>query len=262
MSDRIIIDNLNIRKGGQTFNILLKGKPLPKKPFSEITNSELAQLLDAYYAGVINLNYFTDTLGWKVGDTRTFKHSAVSNFSGSAIGEENRPFTILGFEHDELENPIGERTKALLTLAEFSSFTGPYHTSYTTINYNGCRRRQFFNNEYFESFELKNLIKNIKKKYNSFSTAVYNEIDKLFVLSLIEVYKNGARPGYSVVNDGVTYKYWEDKDYITTEYYIIKGTRTTMITAGYYVFYVAGYGHFDWARTGVDTSSFYYGFCL
>ena len=84
------------------------------KGFGNLTDEELEKMLNAHYNGEIDVSDY-----WAVGDTRilNIKHSTIHlSRECQAAAAQNIAMVILGFNHDDLVEPIGTRTKAAVTI--------------------------------------------------------------------------------------------------------------------------------------------------
>lgn len=255
------ITNFEIKTKGKTYVIKSEEKPLPQKTFSDITDDELIRLLNAYYNGSINLNFFTETLEWKTGDKRKFHRVQCNNVLSSTtiIPELEEEFTLLDFEHDDLEIPINNRNKALLSLGRYSSnFTGSFHETQTDATWNSCSRKNWFNTTFYNSFDLKDIFKSVIKKFNTYSdNTISQTVDKMYLLSLSELLTSTS------IKDGEVYKYWQDNSIYNLQNSQFINTRTVVRSGGYYMIYGIYKGSYANGRINAGNDDpMYYGFCL
>lgn len=168
--------------------------------FADGTDEEISKMLDAHYAGEIEISDY-----WAVGDIRNI------SYSGSLY-----EFAILDFDHDELTETINAKSKAAVTIGMVDVFTQFYkqNTSSTPSNswgWYGDNIRVELNRYGFNSFnsdEFKTIIKSVNKRSDQGSQkgTVGTTSDKLWIPSEIEVFgviKN------SFEGEGYQYAYYK-----------------------------------------------------
>ena len=193
--------------------------------FADGTDEEIATALQMHYAGEIDLTDY-----WSVGDKRTI-HLNVMTADGvsEAHHADDYEFVIIGMNHDDLVTPIGNITKAIVTLqmdrilyknttdATYSSKypsvadEGGYMNS-TSTNVGGwtsCARRTWCNSVFYNAVEsgIKSLIKPVVKKTSAGnqSSVINSDNDNVFLLSEIEVFGSTQ---YSFAGEGSQYSYF------------------------------------------------------
>jgi len=193
--------------------------------FADGTDEEIAMALQMHYAGEIDLTDY-----WSVGDKRTIHLNAMTADGVSeAHHADDYEFVIIGMNHDDLVTPIGNITKAIVTLqmdrilyknttdatysSQFPSAAdeGGYINS-TNINMGGwtsCARRTWCNSVFYNAVEsgIKSLIKPVVKKTSagSQSSVINSDNDNVFLLSEIEVFGTTVN---SYVGEGSQYSYF------------------------------------------------------
>lgn len=176
--------------------------------FADGTDEEIAAMLDAHYAGTINIADY-----WSVGDMRTIHLDAMAatGVSESHVAQDQQ-FVIIGIEHDDLKTPINGHTKAAITiqplrmLSNGTEYEPGYMNSSNTSSggWEGCARRTWCNSVFVNAFPLaiKNLIKTVYNSANLTTTS-----DNAFLLSETEVF--GTKK-YSAGNtEGTQYEYFK-----------------------------------------------------
>ena len=111
--------------GGVAFNgkklsgIAYKGDIIYYNPsikivtFADGTDEEISAMLEAHYQGKIDIEDY-----WSVGDTRVVHINAIPSDSNNTISHVAQDITmvIIGINHDDLQEQIGIRTKAAITV--------------------------------------------------------------------------------------------------------------------------------------------------
>ena len=186
------------------------------KAFADATWDEISDLLDAHYAGEINIGDY-----WSVGDVKTGvplgSISAVSPLTDTHSAQ-NVDLVIVGIEHDDLASAINGKTKAAVTLSMKNALNtmGKMNTSDTSYFY--ARWESIPRHLWMGNFEdalpssLKGLIKTVTKetaypKSSSNAMGTENVIDKCFLFSHGEVF-GGGYSGYTYA-DGSQYEYYK-----------------------------------------------------
>lgn len=194
--------------------------------FADGTDEEIATALQLHYAGEIDLTDY-----WSVGDKRTIHLNAMTADGVSeAHHADDYEFVIIGMNHDDLITPIGNITKAIVTLqmdrilyknttdATYSSSypstaeEGGYMNS-TSTNVGGwtsCKRRTWCNSVFYNAVEseIKSLIKPVVKKTSAGnqSSVINSDNDNVFLLSEIEIFGSTS---YSFAGEGSQYPYFK-----------------------------------------------------
>ena len=193
--------------------------------FADGTDAEIANMIEAHYAGKINIGDY-----WAVGDKRTIHHNAMSATGVSESHKANDyAYVIIGIEHDDLVTAINGKTKAAITIqAErmlYLDTTTEYNTSYNAshecgyINgsstnsggWEGCARRTWCNNVYKKCLPtyIQNMMKQVKKlaSVGSRSSTIKVSNDYAFLPSEIEVFGSIK---YSFAGEGEQYQYFKN----------------------------------------------------
>lgn len=161
------------------------------------TKEEISAMLEAHYAGEINIADY-----WKVGDVRKEQLSAIpSGTTEESQSAQEVSLVILGFNHDDLKNSEGTRTKAAITVQtlNYLNTTGYINSSYSGAEYalwSTSKRRTWCNNEFINALStLKSLIKPVIKLSNRYAENNYSSSrqqesteDYAFLLSHWEVW--------------------------------------------------------------------------
>ena len=183
--------------------------------FADGTDEEIEAMVNAHYANKINIADY-----WSVGDMRTVSLSAMSatGVSESHVAQDQQ-FVIIGIEHDDLAEPINDKTKAAITvqplrmLSNKTTRESGYMNSSNTNNggWEGCARRTWCNNVFINAlpFYLQSSLKSVNKKnfkvHNS--STITTTSDKAFLLSETEIFGTIT---YSKANtEGTQYDYYK-----------------------------------------------------
>ena len=181
--------------------------------WSDGTDEEIAQILNDHYAGIINISDY-----WNVGDTRTIHLSNMGSWQagtdkkGEIHAAQDVEVVIIGFNTDDLVEPINGNTKAAITvqlkkalvnngMIDFDFEQKRMNKNSYTSNWTSCQRRTWTNTLFKESLpdSLKLLLKKVMKPsygiYNSAVTGSWNctyrietySYDYCFLLSPKEV---------------------------------------------------------------------------
>jgi hypothetical protein len=203
-------------KPTQMANAIRTQGKLPLYSFSDATDEQLTEMVNAYYNGIITLDDVKSV--WSVGDKRAISLSAME---ATGVGEshvaQEQYFTILDFEHDNLSTSINDKTKALITVQQLNllsngtTLEGGYMES-TNTNANGWSgsARYKWCNEVFKAAlpsYIQNMIRPVKKltSAGNKSTTINTSTDSIFLLSEIEIF--GSIPS-SVSGEGTQYSYY------------------------------------------------------
>lgn len=176
-------------------------------PWSTGTDEEITAMVNGYYSGKFSLEDIKSV--WHLGDTRSIDLSAMA---ATGVGESHRAQTvqveILDFDHDILTTPIGNITKALITVdmknclrdatvsdTEGSSNTENGYMNSTDTNDGGwtsCARRSWCNNVFYNALPsyFKSLVKPVDKltSAGNQSSTINTDSDYCFLLSEIEIF--------------------------------------------------------------------------
>lgn len=121
------------------------------------TYDEISAMLDAHYAGNIDISDY-----WNVGDERIIDMSFISNSISDILSGE-RSFVILGFNHDNLKS--GGKSAVSICLKNSCNIM-PMKVTDVTGGYGNTSLYSWCNNYFPQSLplELQSLIKSVKKK--------------------------------------------------------------------------------------------------
>ena len=224
-SNNDVLYNTNVYYGNGTSWVDITPQSYEIVPFATATDAQISKLLNAHYAGTIDLSTI-----WNVGDTRVIHLDAMSApvaGSNKAHAAQDMTFRIIGFNHDNLTTSIGNKTKAAVTI-ECRELLGNYGTgeydfvsgssdgsTYENPSYfNNAYRRTWLNNDFVNALPstFNTLIKQVVKRnlQGHSNTIQYTETnDKAFLLSYPEVFSS-------------TYQYYRARatleDYEGTQY--------------------------------------------
>ena len=205
----------------------LLGEPEDLKivTFADGTDAEIAKMIEAHYAGKINISDY-----WAVGDKRTIHHNAMDATGVSESHKANNyAYIIIGIEHDDLVTAINGKTKAAITIQTermlYLDTTTEYNNSYDALHeygymnssntnsggWEGCARRAWCNNVYKKC--LPAYIQNMMKQVNKLTSAesqngtIKTSNDYAFLLSEIEIF---GRITHSFAGEGKQYQYFKN----------------------------------------------------
>lgn len=193
--------------------------------FADGTDAEIAKMIEAHYAGKINIGDY-----WAVGDKRTIHHNAMPATGVSESHKANDyAYVIIGIEHDDLVTAINGKTKAAITIQTermlYLDTTTEYDSSYDTSHeygyidssntnsggWEGCERRTWCNNVYKGCLPayIQNMMKQVKKltSAGSQSSEIKTSKDYAFLPSEIEVF---GVTKYSFAGEGEQYQYFKN----------------------------------------------------
>lgn len=204
----------------------LLGEPEDLKivTFADGTDDEITKMIEAHYAGKININDY-----WAVGDKRTIHHNAMAATGVSESHKENDyVYVIIGIEHDDLVTPVNDKTKAAITIQTermlyldatveyIHSYDPSYECGYmnsSNTNSGGwedCKRRKWCNNAYKQCLPtyIQNMMKQVKKltSAGNQSSTIKTSNDYAFLPSEIEVFGSTT---YSFAGEGKQYQYFK-----------------------------------------------------
>ena len=200
------------------------------------SNEDIAKMIDGYYNGDLSLADIQSVQS--VGDTRTITLSAMEAIGVSeSHRSQNVDIQILDFEHDDLTNAIGDKTKALITVdlknclrdatvadndLLNNSENGYMNSTYTNVgSQRNSARRAWCNNVFYNAIPdyLKTRVKLVDKKTapHARPAALGEEVlidsDYVFLLAGDEVNNNGFVNNFI---EGTKYQYY----LLATENYI------------------------------------------
>lgn len=205
----------------------LLGEPEDLKivTFADGTDAEIAKMIEAHYAGKINISDY-----WAVGDKRTIHHNAMDATGVSESHKANDyAYVIIGIEHDDLVTAINGKTKAAITIQTermlYLDTTTEYNNSLDASHecgymdssdmnsggWEGCERRTWCNNVYKKCLPtyIQNMMKQVKKltSVGSQSSTIKTSNDYAFLLSEIEIF---GRITHSFAGEGKQYQYFKN----------------------------------------------------
>lgn len=205
----------------------LLGEPESLKivTFADGTDTEIAKMIEAHYAGKINIGDY-----WAVGDKRTIHHNAMAATGVSESHKENDyAYVIIGIEHDDLVTAINGKTKAAITIQTerilYLDTTTEYNSSYDEshecgyINssntnsggWEGCARRTWCNSVYKQCLPtyIQNMMKQVKKltSVGGQGSTIKTSNDYTFLPSEIEIFGSTT---YSFSGEGTQYQYFKN----------------------------------------------------
>lgn len=192
--------------------------------FADGTNAEITKMIEAHYAGKINIGDY-----WAVGDKRTIHHNAMDVTGVSESHKANDyTYVIIGIEHDDLVTDINGKTKAAITIQTermlYLDTTTEYNSSYdkshecgymngTDTNSDGwdsCARREWCNNVYKKCLPtyIQSMMKQVKKLTSDGgqSSTIKTSNDYAFLPSEIEIFGSLS---YSFAGEGKQYQYFK-----------------------------------------------------
>lgn len=247
-------------------------KSLEIVTWADGTDEQIAAMLEAHYAGDINIADY-----WSTGQTRTVKIASFSTGSATHV-EQNVQMQIIDFDHDDLADGSG---KAAVTVdmrqvfgnagsAESEYYWGSSHYPVTdTENYSTSLLRTKLNQDFVAALPetFSTLIKTVAKKnfetHTNNSTETVTTNDKVFLLSYPEVFGTTA---YSYYKGGNTVGDYEGTQYA---HYATESNRKKYINnngsdgdAKYYwlrspsSYYSSTYGYY-WCNVYSSDSAYY-----
>lgn len=176
------------------------------------TPSQLAAMLDAHYAGRINLaNY------WSVGDTRTVAIDAIAASSASsAMAAQTAQLVLMNVGGKTLVNAEHGVTTCAFIVGFKNCLTGNVvyttATSGNSARYSASTARQFLSNQLFLALpsDMQSIFKTFVNKateYTSYSTSSLVETEDLLALpAAVEV--TGATPMGALSGEGSIFTYY------------------------------------------------------
>lgn len=205
----------------------LLGEPEDLKivTFADGTDTEIAKMIEAHYAGKINISDY-----WAVGDKRTIHHNAMAAQGVSESHKANDyAYVIIGIEHDDLVTPVNGKTKAAITIqtermlyldttTEYNSYYDTSHecgymnsSSTNSGGWEGCARRTWCNNVYKKCLPtyIQNMMKQVKKltSVGGQGSTIKTSNDYAFLPSEIEIFGSVT---YSFSGEGTQYQYFKN----------------------------------------------------
>ena len=205
-------------------------KELKIVPFADATDEQLEKMLNAHYNGEIDLSTI-----WKVGDTRKIHINAISSGNGNNKShvEQDMTFVILDFNHDDLVNQAGTRTKSAVTIqcrevlgnngtVEKVFYWGKKYMTNVNDNWSTTPMRGWLNNYFITALpiSLQPLIKTVTKKNfdnHTQNPSLIDTNDRVFWLSHSEVF-GGTDSHFdkylTLPLEGERYEYYKNSSYI------------------------------------------------
>ena len=184
---------------GKTYSVTnLTNKPInwADSTTSHDANDEIIKdMINRYYTGDLTLEVIKQY--WSVGQDRCVNLQAIPAISGfdNAKSTQKLQMRIIGFEHDELVTPRGDKTKALITVQ-------PYYTLNSTGaisdvqdgSWKDSRRRQWLQYEYYNALPTfyQEMMQEIKYETINEDDTIETISDKIFLLSPTEVNLSGT----------------------------------------------------------------------
>ena len=200
-------------------------QPTTIPTWADGTIAEIENALRMHYNGALDLTDY-----WSVGDKRTIHLNAMTADGVSeAHHADDYEFVIIGMKHDDLVTPIGNITKAAITLQMDrilykNTTANTYSSYYPSVSDEGgymnsmhknaggwtsCARRTWCNNVFYNAVEsgIKSLIKPVVKKTSAGnkSSVINSDNDNVFLLSEIEIF---GSINYSFAGEGSQYSYF------------------------------------------------------
>lgn len=193
--------------------------------FADGTDAEIAKMIEAHYAGEINIGDY-----WAIGDKRTIHHNAMDATGVSESHEANDyAYVIIGIEHDDLVTAINGKTKAAITIQTermlYLDTTTEYNSSFDVAHECGymnsvgtnsggwkdCARRTWCNDVYKKCLPayIQNIMKQVKKLTSVGNRGSIIDIsnDYAFLLSEIEIFGSTT---CSFTGEGEWYQYFKN----------------------------------------------------
>ena len=244
--------------------------PTPLYAFETATDSQLSDMIDAYYNGDIGLSHIQSV--WNIGDTRTIH---LDSMNATGVGESHRAqdvqIQILDFNHDELTTPINNIDKALITVdlknclrdASVTDTTGSNNTECGYMNtthsntrgWAGCARHTWCNEIFYNALPtyLKDRIKTVDKYTNTKTTSTtvvanlpgrhpYSNNENYYYHITVDL----TPPIYITLNDQ---SYTESASYDYLRFYVQDGDK--------YKYFVIGGSSIGGKTYKLDTNEFW-----
>lgn len=159
---------------------------------------------------------------WHVGDMRTIQLSAITS-GGENHSAQKIVMVIIGINHDDLAVPIGNRTKAAITL-QFREMLGKnggvepgYHYG-NSGQWSSSTRRRWLNNTFINALptNIQQLLKTVVKKNlanHTNSNAGTSSEDKIFFTSFSEMFGDESYRYYAGNQEleGEQYPYYKSE---------------------------------------------------
>lgn len=205
----------------------LLGEPEDLKivTFADGTDAEIAKMIEAHYAGKINIGDY-----WAVGDKRTIHHNAMPATNVSESHKANDyTYVIIGIEHDDLVTAINGKTKAAITIQTermlYLDTTTGYNSSYdishecgymnktntNATSWVNCSRCAWCINEYKRCLPtyIQSMMKLVKKSTSigSQSSTIQISNNYAFLPSEIEIFGSAM---HSFAGEGKQYQYFKN----------------------------------------------------
>jgi hypothetical protein len=195
--------------------IRTQGKPLYS--FSDATDEELTEMVNAYYNGIITLDEVKSV--WSVGDKRKINLSAMeAQYTSKKHIAQEQEITILDFNCDNMTNAIDEYKQALVSLQLVNILSdeqgdpedAEMDLSLKTPSYwEICDARSWCNNIFKNALPnyIQNLIKQVSKEYyKNYGVAISTCDDYVWFLSEYEIFgTTNLRKA-----EGINYEYYQN----------------------------------------------------
>lgn len=166
--------------------------------FSDATDEEIESLLNAHYLNKIDISDY-----WSLGDVRSLELNGVKS-----------DFIIIGFNHDELTNPINGHTNAALSIRALNSCKSVRiaDSQSNKCGWSGSHIRMNEFNSIIDWFpqSFRKLIKSVEKKTSlgNKSTEIGITSDKLWLISEVEFFGSNLK---TIPGEGVQYEYYKNE---------------------------------------------------
>lgn len=172
-------------------------KALTIVTFADGSDSDIAKMLEAHYAGQINISDY-----WSVGDKRNITLNGTSY-----------EFAIMGFDHYDLTTAINGKTKAAVVIGMVDCYGTKYQMNSSDTNVggwtsSGIRKTVMSTMKGYLPTAIQNLAKQVKTKTSagSQSTTINTNNDYCFLPSEIEVFGSTT---WSVSEEGTQLEYYK-----------------------------------------------------
>ena len=190
---------------------------IPLEPFATATEEDLAIMLEAAYAGEIDLEA---DAGWKIGDERKVQLSSISA-SNSLESQSSQQITLV-LMHKSGYKQYGQNNNTLyiVGMKNCLSSSGQLDTSTSNYGWSRCKRRTWCNNSFKNALPegIRNLFKQVEVKSTNYSSTsnLTTTYDYFFFPTEHEV-RNACTHSYSVESSLPQWDYF--KTYSKTKNY-------------------------------------------
>lgn len=172
------------------------------------TPSQLAAMLDAHYAGRLNLSNY-----WSIGDSRTVALDAIeSNTCTGSIGAQTAQLVLMNAGGKTLVNAEhGVTTCAFVVGFKNSIGVGKYNDPSSISDYSNSAVRLFLNNKMFLALpsDMQSLFKtfiNTTTKWSSSTSSLVQTEDLLALPAGVEL--TGSVPSGAMAGEGSQFTYY------------------------------------------------------